>query len=165
MRFRGLEDVLDEENDMCKGLNVVSFAMALKGLHIGEAKRGEKNTLDVGDMRKCFQEWLHHVCRTGTVAGVTRKKKQRLRIGEEKKLDWYNEGRKERYAGSTAVKNVGDEYEEWKRRLGGNNETLTLVPGLMVSQQRRKPEKLGGNKESGFWWGNEFGLRRGESGI
>lgn len=56
MGFRGLEDVLDEENDMCKGLKVVSFAMALKGLHIGEAKRGEKNTLDVGDMRKCFQE-------------------------------------------------------------------------------------------------------------
>ena len=56
MGLRGLEDVLDKENDMCKGLKVVSFAMAFKRLHIGEAKRGEKNILDVGDMKKCFQE-------------------------------------------------------------------------------------------------------------
>lgn len=68
----GLGSILGQENYMQwpKGgkqhryTREVSSAMAFKGPPIGEAERGGKNILDVADMRKCFQERLHHVCRT-----------------------------------------------------------------------------------------------------
>lgn len=52
----------------------------------GEAKRGGKNILDGGDMRKFFQKHLHQVCRrAGWVASVP----------PGKSGDWGLEGRKD----------------------------------------------------------------------
>lgn len=64
MGLGGLDDILAEENNMCKGLRKVGFAMAFRGPLIGKGERGGKNILDVRGMRKCFQKWLSHVCRT-----------------------------------------------------------------------------------------------------
>lgn len=57
------------------------------------------------------------------------------------------------------IMNMGNE----KGRIGGSNIILTLVLGLMRSQQRRKLGKLVGNRETSLGQKNELGLRGRES--